>query len=190
MTLVKIISKIFFRLKTGGVENIPGKGPYIIAPNHASYLDAFVVVSGMPSESFRDLYILGIQKYFAGRFGKAFARLANVIPIDQEMYLNKALQMSSYVLRNGKSLLVFPEGGRSFDGQLMEFKKGVGILSLELKLPVIPVYIKGSFEALPRTAAWPRFREIQVFYGKPLHPSGMDISKKPVRDRRLPVFCE
>ena len=179
LILVKIISKIFFRLKTEGVENIPGKGPYIIAPNHSSYLDAFVVVSGMSSESFRDLYILGIQKYFAGRFGKAFARLANVIPIDQEMYLNKALQMSSYVLRNGRSLLVFPEGGRSFDGQLMEFKKGVGILSLELNLPVVPVYIKGSFEALPRTAAWPRFGEIKVFYGKPLHPSGMDISKKP-----------
>jgi long-chain acyl-CoA synthetase len=179
LNLVKIISKIFFRLKTEGVENIPAKGPYIIAPNHASYLDAFVVVSGMPSEYFRDLYILGIQKYFTGRFGKAFAKLANVIPIDQEMYLNKALQMSSYVLRNGKSLLVFPEGGRSFDGQLIEFKKGVGILSVELSLPVIPVYIKGSFEALPRTAVWPKSREIKVFYGKPLRPSDIDVSKKP-----------
>ncbi len=179
LRLVRTISKIFFRLKTGGVENIPAEGPYIIAPNHTSYLDAFVVVSGMPSEYFRDLYILGIQKYFASRFGRAFARLANVIPIDQEKYLNKALQMSSYVLRNGKSLLVFPEGSRSFDGGMMEFKKGVGILSVELDLPVIPVYISGAFEALPRTAAWPRFRAITVLYGKPLHPSGLDMSKKP-----------
>jgi long-chain acyl-CoA synthetase len=188
LSLVKIISKIFFRLKTGGLENIPGKGPYIIAPNHASYIDAFAVVSGMPAKSFRDLYILGIQKYFAGRFGKAFARLANVIPIDQEIYINKALQMSSYVLRNGKSLLVFPEGGRSFDGQLMEFKKGVGILAVELNLPVIPVYIRGSFEALPRTAAWPTFREIKVFYGKPLHPSGIDILKKPAETDSYQFF--
>ncbi len=177
--LVKTISKIFFRLKTEGLENIPARGPYIFTPNHASYLDAFVVISGIPSKLFDNLYTLGIQKYFTGRFGESFATLANVIPIDQEMYINKALQMSSYVLRNGKSLLIFPEGGRSFDGELMEFKKGVGILSIELNIPVIPVYIKGSFEALPRTAAWPKFREIKVSFGKPLYPSDVDMSEKP-----------
>ena len=166
LRFVKIMAKIFFRLKTEGLENIPEKGPYIITPNHVSYLDAFAVVSGMRSESFNDLYILGMQKYFTGRLGESFARLANVIPIDQEKYLNKALQLSSYVLRNGKSLLVFPEGGRSFNGELMEFKKGVGILSAELNIPAIPVYIKGSFEALPRTAAWPKFREIKVTFRK------------------------
>ncbi len=177
--LVKIVSKIFFRLKTAGLENIPEKGPYIIAPNHASYLDAFVVVSGMPITSFRDLYILGIRKYFAGRFGESFAALANVIPIDQEIYLNKALQMSSYVLRNGKSLLVFPEGGRSFDGELMEFKKGVGILAVELDVPVVPAYIAGSYKALPRRAKWPKFTEIKVKFGEPVYPRDIDISKKP-----------
>jgi len=177
--LVRTISKIFFSLKTEGLENIPVKSPYILTPNHASYLDAFVVVSGIPSKLFDNLYILGIQKYFAGRFGESFATLANVIPIDQEMYINKALQLSSHVLRNGKSLLVFPEGGRSFDGELMEFKKGVGILSIELNIPLIPVYIKGSFEALPRTAAWPKFREIKVSFGKLLYPSDVDMSEKP-----------
>jgi long-chain acyl-CoA synthetase len=179
LLLVKITSKIFFRLKSRGLGNIPEKGPYIITPNHVSYLDAFIVVSGMPTNIFKNLYTLGIQKYFAGRVGEAFARLANVIPIDQELYLNKALQMSSYVLRNGKSMLVFPEGGRSFDGDLMDFKKGVGILSMELNIPAIPVYIKGAFEALPRTAAWPRFGKIKVIFGKPLYPSDLDMSKKP-----------
>jgi long-chain acyl-CoA synthetase len=87
--------------------------------------------------------------------------------------------MSSYVLRNGKSLLVFPEGGRSFDGELVEFKKGVGILSTELNVPVIPVYIKGAFEALPRTAARPKFREIKVIFGKPMYPSDLETLKKP-----------
>jgi len=177
--IVKIISKIFFSLKTDGLENIPEQGPYIITPNHASFIDAFLVVAGMPAKSFDSLYTLGIQKYFTGRFGMTFAMLANVIPIDQEMYLNKALQMSSYVLRNGKSLLVFPEGGRSFDGGIMEFKKGVGILSTELNIPLIPVYIKGSFEALPRAAKWPKFTEIKISFGKPLYPSDVDMSQKP-----------
>ncbi|MFA4917623.1 MAG: AMP-binding protein [Thermodesulfovibrionales bacterium] len=179
LQLAKIVSKIFFSLITEGLQNIPAQGPYIITPNHASYLDAFAVVSGMPSKTFRDLYTLGIQKYFTGRAGKSFAKLANVIPIDQEKYLNKALQMSSYVLRNGKSLLIFPEGGRSFDGELMEFKKGVGILALELNIPVIPAYIEGSFEALPRSAKWPKFRQIKVAFGKPLFPYNADMLKKP-----------
>lgn len=179
LQLVKIVSKIFFSLKTEGLGNIPEQGPYIITPNHASYLDAFAVVSGIPSKAYKDLYTLGIQEYFTGRSGKSFARLANVIPIDQEKYLNKALQMSSYVLRKGKSLLIFPEGGRSFDGELMEFKKGVGILALELNIPVIPAYIEGSFEALPRRAKWPKFKQIKVVFGKPLFPYDADMSKKP-----------
>ena len=188
LQLAKIISKIFFSLKTEGLHNIPAQGPYIITPNHASYLDAFAVVSGMPSKTFRDLYTLGIQKYFTGNAGQAFARLANVIPIDQEKYLNKALQMSSYVLRNGKSLLIFPEGGRSFDGELMEFKKGVGILAIELNIPVIPAYIEGSFEALPRSATWPKFRQIKVAFGKPLFPYNADMMKKPAGTDNYQLF--
>ena len=190
LQLVKILSKIFFSLKTEGLDNIPAQGPYIITPNHASYLDAFAVVAGMPSKTFRDLYSLGIQKYFAGNAGRSFARLANVIPIDQEKYLNKALQMSSYVLRNGKSLLIFPEGGRAFDGELMEFKKGVGILAIELNIPVIPAYIEGSFEALPRSATWPRFRRIKVAFGKPLFPYNADMSKKPAGTDKFQFFVD
>jgi long-chain acyl-CoA synthetase len=179
LRLLKILMRIFFRLKVKGLENLPEKGPYIITPNHASYLDGFNVVAVLPSKLFRDLYSLGFQKYFTGTFKESFARLAHIIPIDPETYLNKALQMSSYMLRNGKSLLIFPEGGRSYDGEIMEFKKGVGILSMELNVPVIPAYIKGSFEALPRGAAWPKFSEMKIIFGKPFYPSDSDISEKP-----------
>jgi long-chain acyl-CoA synthetase len=179
LSLIKIIMKIFFRLKVEGLENVPEKGPYIITPNHASYLDGFNVVAALTSISFRDLYSLGFQKYFTGRFKESFARLAHVIPIDPETYLNRALQMASYILRNGKSLLIFPEGGRSYDGEIMEFKKGVGILSMELNVPVIPAYIKGSFEALPRGKIWPKFAEMEITFGTPLYPSDLDMSRRP-----------
>lgn len=177
--LVKFILKIFFGLKVEGLKNLPEKGPYIIASNHTSYLDAFSIGGAIPSRVFAHLYILGIQKYFSGRFGLYFARLAHVIPIDTELHLNKALQLSSYVLRNGESLLIFPEGGRSFDGELMEFKKGVGILSRELGIPIVPAYIEGTFRALPRGASWPTFTGITVIFGEPLHPSDIDVTKKP-----------
>ncbi|OHE56168.1 MAG: hypothetical protein A2Z47_06750 [Thermodesulfovibrio sp. RBG_19FT_COMBO_42_12] len=179
LRLMKIIMKIFFRLKVKGLENLPEKGPYIITPNHASYLDGFNVVAVLPSKLFRNLYSMGFPKYFTGALKESFARLAHVIPVDPETYLNKALQMASYILRNGKSLMIFPEGGRSYDGEIMEFKKGVGILSIELNVPVVPAYIKGSFEALPRGAAWPKFTGIKIIFGKPLHPSDIEISRKP-----------
>lgn len=176
---VKILFKLFFRLKVKGLENLPGKGPYIITPNHTSYLDGFNIVAALPSKIFKDLYLVGFQKYFTGTFREIFARLAHVIPVDPETYLNKALQLAAYVLRKEKSLVIFPEGGRSYDGEMMEFKRGVGILSIELNIPVIPASIKGSFEALPRGAKWPKFTEIEITLGEPLYPSEMDMSRKP-----------
>ncbi|MEW6067273.1 MAG: AMP-binding protein [Nitrospirota bacterium] len=179
LCLIKVTMKIFFRLKAKGIENLPKGGPYIIAPNHASYLDAFNVVAVLPFKSFKDLYSIGFQKYFTGGVKGFFARLAHVIPTDPETYLNKALQMASYILKNRKSLLIFPEGGRSYDGELMEFKKGVGILSKELDIPVIPAYIKGSYQALPRGKICPKFVEMKIIFGKPIYPSDIDFSKKP-----------
>jgi long-chain acyl-CoA synthetase len=181
LILLKIFVKTLFRLKVEGIENLPEKGPYIITPNHTSYLDGFCVAAALTSKSFRNLYSLGYQKYFTGRLKESFARLAHVIPVDPETYLSRALQLASYILRNGKSLLIFPEGGRSYDGEMMEFKKGVGILSIELNIPVIPTYIRGSFEALPRGAVWPKFKEIKIKFGKPLYPSDLDFSKKTER---------
>ncbi|MBI5213161.1 MAG: AMP-binding protein, partial [Nitrospirae bacterium] len=122
----KILFRFLFGLKVSGRENIPEDGAFVIAPNHVSFLDGFAVASSIPFGAFKNLYFLGFQKYFTGRFTAWFARLSHVIPIDPEIYLNRALQMSAHVLKNKKSLCVFPEGGRSFNGKLMEFKKGIG----------------------------------------------------------------
>ncbi len=189
LQLVKAISKVFFRLRVKGIENIPSNFPFIIAPNHVSYLDAFIIASAIPFDTFNNLYSLGIQKYFANKAGKIFARLANVIPIDQELYLTKALQMSAYILKNKKSLLVFPEGSRSVNGELMEFKKGVGILAVEMNIPVVPAYIKGTFKALPRGAGIPKFETVEVIFGKPVIPAEIDFSAKPEGIDRYQYFA-
>jgi long-chain acyl-CoA synthetase len=176
--IVKLIFKLCFRLKVDGIENLPGKKPFIITPNHASYIDGFAVAAALPMRIFKHVYSLGLQKYFRGPV-QYFAKLAHVIPIDRETYLHKAIQISFYVLKNGKSLLIFPEGSRSFDGEIMEFKKGVGILSLEFDTPLVPTYINGSFEVLARGTAMPRFKEVRVIFGKPISPSDLDFTKKP-----------
>ena len=176
--LVKLLFKLCFKLKVEGIENLPVKKPYIITPNHASYIDGFAVAAALPMSIFKQLYILGLQKYFRGPL-KYFAKLAHVIPIDRETYLHKAIQISFYVLKNGKSLLIFPEGSRSFDGEIMEFKKGVGILALEFNAPLIPTYIKGSFEVLARGTVRPRFKEVKIIFGKPIYASDLVFTKRP-----------
>lgn len=188
--LVKVGLKVFFCLGADGLKNLPEKGPFIIAPNHTSYLDPFCIVGAIPSRHFADLHALGMQKYFSSRIGRYFAKLAHVIPIDTELHLNRALQLSSFVLRSGKSLLIFPEGGRSYDGELMEFKKGVGILAEELDVPVIPAYIHGAFRALPRGSSWPKFTRITVIFGEPLYPSRLAESRESGGEDRYQLFMD
>lgn len=174
----KALFKILFRLKVEGKENIPANMPFIIAPNHSSYLDGFVIASSVSYDVFKNLYFLGFQRYFRGRIMSYFARLGHIIPIDPEIHLNKGIQISSYVLRNDKALCIFPEGGRSFDGRLMEFKKGIGILALNLQTQVIPTYIKGTYNALPRGSWLVKPTKITVIFGKPLSANDLDFGQK------------
>ena len=177
-SLLRMLFRVFFRLEAKGLQNIPAGRNYIVTPNHSSYLDGFAVVLALPFSNFRSMYALGLSEFFAGRIKGWFAKTAHVIPIDSSAYLNKALQMSAYVLTKGLSLVVFPEGGRSFDGNLVEFKKGVGILAVETDVPVVPVYIEGAYAALPRGAFFPRFRKIRVTFGPPVVASSVDFSEK------------
>ncbi|MBI5025357.1 MAG: AMP-binding protein [Nitrospirae bacterium] len=178
LLLLKGILKLIFRLEVKGLENLPPP-PYMITPNHTSNMDGFVVAASVPLKTFTDLYFVGFQKYFRNPITSAFARLAHVIPIDPETYLYRAMQLSAFVLKNSKALCLFPEGGRSFDGELMAFKKGVGILSKELSVPLIPTVIKGTFTALPRGARWPKLTRIKITFGKPISLKDMDFLKKP-----------
>ena len=89
------------------------------------------------------------------------------------------MQLSGFVLRNSKALCLFPEGGRSIDGKLMAFKKGVGILSKELNAPLIPTIIEGAFTALPMGAWLPRPAKVTVSFGRPVYPENIDFSKRP-----------
>lgn len=179
LIIVKALLKSLFRLEVKGIGNIPPH-PFIIAPNHSSYIDGFVIAASLPSRSFSRLFFQGFQRYFSGRLSSFFGRLAHVIPIDPETFLGKALEVSSLLIKRGHSLCIFPEGGRTFDGEIMEFKKGIGVLSINNNVPVVPTLIEGTFNALPRGAIFPRFTKIRVIFGKPVYPSEVDFTAKPL----------
>ena len=188
--LLKIFCWLYFRMSVKGIENIPRTGPYMLAANHASYLDGFIVAACLPFPVFERLYFLGISKFFGGAVKQEFARIAHIIPIDAETYLHRALQISSYVLSQDRSLCIFPEGGRSFGPEMLPFKKGVGIIALEKKIPVVPVHIKGSADALPRGAALIRPSRIEVTIGTPYFASATDVQAMPSGTDKYQFFAD
>ena len=176
--LLRRILRLFFNLEVKGIEHIP-EPPFIITPNHCSNIDGFVMGGVVPLAVFKKLYFQGYRAYFTNPLTSLFARIAHVISIDPETHLMKALQLSSYVLGQRRSLCIFPEGGRSPDGELTEFKKGVILLAKEHHVPVVPVRIRGTFEVLPRGAKFPRLRPIHVIIGPSLRIEDMARSPKP-----------
>jgi len=170
--LFTLVMKVYGRLSVTGIENLPDKGPYIIAPNHVSLADAPFVGAAISGDIADQLYSLGASDIFEGPVRTPIAWFLHVIPVDMETRLYNALQLSAYVLRRGKILLVFPEGSRSRDGSIKEFKKGVGIIARELNVPIVPVAMRGTYEMLPSGRFFPRPARISVSFGKPLHPGG------------------
>lgn len=166
--LVFLLLKIFWLLKIEGRENLPRKGPYILCPNHASYLDGFIVAASLPYSIELNTFFLGYAGYFEHPLAAWGIRLGRLIPLDVNTHLVEAMQISSYVFRNGKVMCIFPEGQRSIDEGVQDFKKGVGILAKELDIPLVPVFIKGSHFAWPRTKRFPRPYPIEIIYGHPI----------------------
>ena len=96
------------------------------------------------------------------------AQLINVVPIDPDDQLVRAMQAGAVGLHGGKILNIYPEGQRSFDGQLLEFKKGAAILATELGIPIIPVAIDGTYQIWPRRSWWLKLAKARIEFGDPI----------------------
>jgi len=170
----KLFLKTYFRLKGEGTENIPD-GPFILAPNHQSFYDGMFVSVFLKNRVMKNTYFYAKEKHVRNRWIKAIANRNNIIIMDINRDLKNSLQKLAEVLKKGKNVIIFPEGTRTHDGQLGKFKKAFAILSSELKIPVVPVSIKGAFEALPRGRIIPRpLKKIHIKFHKPVYPEGYD----------------
>lgn len=164
------IAKLVWRIEVIGAENLPKNTAFVLCPNHAAYLDAFLVAAAMPNWLAIRNFFLGYNVFFDVPVIRDLVKIGRIIPLDPGARLVDALQACGYVLRHGKTICIFPEGGRSVDGAVKTFKKGIGILAKELNIPLIPVYIEGSFQALRRGQVFPGFNKIKIKFGKPYFP--------------------
>ena len=165
--ILYIVFRIIWRLRIFGTKNIPQKGAFLLCANHTSYLDAFIIAASIPRRLRKDLFFIGYRAFFEFFVIKNIIKLIKVIPVDPATHLVETMEACSYVLRNGKAVCIFPEGERTIDGEVKNFKKGIGILAKELGVPLVPVYISGSYESWPRTKPLPRPHPIKITFGRP-----------------------
>lgn len=166
----RLLFACYFRFHTEGRENIPDT-PCILAPNHQSFIDGLFVAAGLKNALMQRTYFYAKAKHLQNRWLRFFAGRNNVIVMDINSDVRESIQKVAALLSSGKNIMIFPEGTRSLDGSLGEFKKTFAILSKELNVPVVPVAIQGAFEALPAGALIPRpFRRISVRFEPPVFP--------------------
>ncbi len=161
--------RVIWHLKVYGTENIPKTGKCILCVNHASYLDAFIVEASMPASLRKGLFFVGFRAYFEQPIIRNIIKYIRVIPIDPGMHFVEAMQASAHVLKNSRMVCIFPEGQRTIDGNVKEFKRGVGILAKELNIPLVPVLITGSYESWSRTKRLPSPYPIVITFGRPFY---------------------
>ena len=163
--LVYLVAKPLFRYRALGTQHIPKRGSGIIASNHASYLDPILVGLGIT----RRINYLAKKELFSNRLADYFLRnLLRALPIDRERMDRNTLRETYNLLKANELLLMFPEGTRTYDGKLKQAKMGVGMIAYNTKVPVIPVYVDGSYSIWSRTAKSIHFKKCSVYYGPPV----------------------
>ena len=158
------IGKSCFRLRFIGQHNIPSNGSLLIAANHASFLDIPFLGCGIP----RPLAFIGRHNLFPIPVINPVLQSLGWIPIRENRFDRGGFRRAEDVLRDGKAVVIFPEGARTETGALGEVKPGLAKLVANTKCQVLPAYISGTFEALPIGARRISFYPVTVVYGAPI----------------------
>lgn len=187
-----LFCRVFMRLEVKGLENLRSAmnrgvedpalriphSAFLVCPNHQSFLDPFVLCSLYPFQLFRNFFHVGASEFFEGRIMRAVAALLNVVPVNPDAELMRAMKAGAIGLKNGKVLNIYPEGERGFDGELHAFKKGAAILATELDLPIVPVAIDGLHKVWPRRSWRIRPAKVKITIGKPFYAKEVARSQK------------
>lgn len=168
---LRIILRIYFRLKIINRHHLPRKSSFVLVANHSSHLDAMILSTLIPLRQVNRAFIVAAKDYFFSSLRQSFLAgiLMNSIPFDRKLAKKESLELCADVLDAGtNALLMFPEGTRSPNGKIQPFKKGIGILVAGTKKYVVPCYIHGVYRAWPKGRNFPKPYRVQVLLGKPL----------------------
>jgi 1-acyl-sn-glycerol-3-phosphate acyltransferase len=177
----RIILLIYNRAYVKWEAPLPESSRYIVAANHNSNLDPLVIGSNFP---IRLKYFAKDELFHIFFIGRAIRMLGGV-PVLQEdrNAAATALKTLLNLLQGGDSVILFPEGSRSPDGKLKPLEGGTALISIKSGVPIIPVYVSGTFEAMPSGAKWVKPKKIRLIFGKAIYPpDDKEKSSKAARD--------
>jgi len=163
--LFKAFFKLFLDFKVIGRENVPKKGAFLFVSNHTSFFDPILLGTAL----YRSLNYMARETLFKTRCSAETMRIVHAFPVKRDRGDLSGIRESLRILKTGKPLVVFPEGTRAKDKCLRRAKPGAGFIAVKSGVPVIPAYVWGSFDALPR--GWKTFRPhpVRVYIGEPVN---------------------
>jgi long-chain acyl-CoA synthetase len=166
------LARFYCRLKVIGRGKIPAGKSFIIAGNHSSLTDFPLIFAALPGRISHNVAAPAAKDFFFEKKTSAFLLQAayRAFPLARYGNFMEGLKVCARIIRTGKSIILFPEGGRSPDGEIMDFKPGIAMLSFELDVQILPVYITGASNVLPRGTRFPRPRKVTVSFGDPVNP--------------------
>jgi len=160
------VTRLFIR-KYSGLENLPSP-PFILAANHGSYLDPFLMSAVVVPKIDKKIHYLAMKGRFWNFFGDHISReWAACVPVDEGK--KKALDDLTKCLKKGNIVGIFPGGARTLDGHLTRGKTGAVRLALNANVPIVPVGILGAYKIAPRDKLIPRLKRCELKFGKPIY---------------------
>jgi 1-acyl-sn-glycerol-3-phosphate acyltransferase len=160
-----LVCRIWFKIEFHGVENIPSEGACIITPNHVSYGDPVWIT--IPIK--RRLYYMAWDQPFRIPVFGLLMRMFGAFPVNLSVSADASAQRDAMeLLRKGRALVMFPEGGRTRTGKLMPFKMGAFRLALTHGVPIVPVTIRGAGQIWPAGRMFPRPGKLDITYHPPI----------------------
>ncbi len=159
--------RLAWRVKVTGREHIPKKGPAVIASNHLSFLDHFI----LPLATRRPIFFISKAQHFESPMKRWFFTRWGVIPLKRGEGDQEAFERSVEVLHGGGLFGIYPEGTRSLDGRLHKGRTGVARIAILGRARIVPAAMVGTFEAMPKGQSRPRFSKCEVRLGPPVDTS-------------------
>lgn len=159
------LMRLFFVKQITGINNLPKKTPYILAANHASYIDGVLMFLTILWYKNKPVHILIYKEFFKTWFKRFF-----FLTLYKQMQANHSVDHAVQYLINNELVGIFPEGGRTKTGKIKKVThSGLAVMALETGLPVVPVGIEGTYELWSRYQKWPKLKRlVTIRIGKPI----------------------
>ncbi|MBR4196411.1 MAG: 1-acyl-sn-glycerol-3-phosphate acyltransferase [Synergistaceae bacterium] len=184
----KLLLIIYNRCSAKWLAKLPDNEKFIVACNHASNLDPLIVGCFFP----RLLRYLAKEELFEGWFLGTCIRALGAVPVSRTTNASAAGALKGFMklYQEGSDVLIFPEGGRTLDGKLQPLEAGVALIAAHTHAPILPVFIHGSFRAMPPNSFFVKPTKLRVTFGEPLRFSDEVYDSKSGRQIIMDALTE